>query len=80
MVGIIDTSGSDNGDESVNQGATPKSGFYEGRRALTRLGFGPHAIGSRTVACKLMDRLGKVLKFFTGAEFASLDSMLIPIL
>eukprot|EP00612_Vaucheria_litorea_P008351 CAMPEP_0171472934 /NCGR_PEP_ID=MMETSP0946-20130122/1557_1 /TAXON_ID=109269 /ORGANISM="Vaucheria litorea, Strain CCMP2940" /LENGTH=714 /DNA_ID=CAMNT_0012002633 /DNA_START=282 /DNA_END=2426 /DNA_ORIENTATION=- len=58
MVGIIDTSGEEYL-EGENEDVLEGSGFYKGRRALTRLGFGPHAIGSRTVACKLIDRLGK---------------------
>jgi hypothetical protein len=52
--GAASTSGS-----SDSSGATDS--IYQGKQALTRLGFGPHAIGSRTVACRLMDRDGKVM-------------------
>jgi hypothetical protein len=54
------SSDSSSSSSSSSGGGTTDS-IYQGRQALTRLGFGPHAIGSRTVACRLMDRDGKVM-------------------
>jgi hypothetical protein len=54
------------GSSDSSSGATDS--IYQGKQALTRLGFGPHAIGSRTVACRLMDRDGKVMLLYCNDQ------------
>lgn len=71
MVGIVDNTKRGSGREGgnvmslVDSAAGPANDaegdqpFSFRRNALTHLGFGPHAVGSRTVACRLIDRDGK---------------------